>query len=72
MFTRDFQLILILFSAVVIVLLGVYAAYCRKRAKASAGAGRLTDVEVWAMKANLIWITTFVLAFVFAAQFVLN
>jgi hypothetical protein len=72
MFTRDFQLIMIFFSAIVIVFLGVYAAYCRRRAKAFVNTGRLTDVEIWAMKSNIMWIATFVLAFAFAAQFVLN
>lgn len=72
MFTHDFQLIVLFFSATVIVLLGVYAAYCRRRAKSYLRTGRLTDIQIWATKSTVMWIVTFVLAFVMAAQLMLS
>lgn len=72
MFTHNFQLLLIFFSASVIIFLGVYAAYCRKRAKSFVNTGRLTDVQAWAIKSELMWIATFVLAFAMASGFILS
>jgi hypothetical protein len=72
MFTHDFQLIVIFFSTAVIVLLGGYAAYCSRRAKSYLRTGRLTDIQIWATKSTIMWIVTFVLAFVMAAQLMLS
>nr|WP_067059499.1 hypothetical protein [Mucilaginibacter sp. L294] len=72
MFTHNFQLILIFFSIIAIVFLGVYAVYCRRRAKSFVGTGRLTDIESWAIKSTIMWIATFMLAFVMAIQFILG
>jgi hypothetical protein len=72
MFTHDFQLVILFFSITVIIFLGVYAAYCRRRAKSFVNTGRLTDVENWAMKSTIVWIATFMLAFVMAIQFILS
>jgi hypothetical protein len=72
MFTREFQLILIFFSITVIVLLGVYAAYCRRRANSFVGTGRITDIENWALKSTIMWIVTFMLALVMSIQFILS
>jgi hypothetical protein len=72
MFSRDFQLIVVFFSATVIVILGAYAAYCRRRAKSYVNTGRLTDIHTWAIKSTIMWIVTFVLAFAMAAQLMLS
>lgn len=72
MFTREFQLILIVFSVTVIVFLGVYAAYCRRKANSFVGTGRVTDIQEWATKSTIMWIVTFVLAFLATTQFVLS
>ncbi|MFA6247875.1 MAG: hypothetical protein WC615_13140 [Mucilaginibacter sp.] len=72
MFTKDFQLMLIFSSIAIIVLLGVYAIYCRQRAKSFVNTGRVTDIQIWATKSAVIWMVTFVLAFVMVAEFVLS
>jgi len=72
MFTHNFQLIIIFFSIAVVIFLGVYGAYCHKRAKSFVGTGRLTDIENWAIKSTIMWIATYMLAFVMAIQFILG
>ena len=72
MFTQSFQLVLIFSAATIIIMLAVYATYCRKRARAFATTGRLTDVEIWAMKSTISWIATFVLTFASIVPFILD
>jgi hypothetical protein len=72
MFTHSFQLTLIFFGISVIVLMAVYAIYCRRRANSFINTGRVTDIANWSIKSTITWIITFVLAFVMAAQFVLS
>lgn len=62
MLTHGFQLILIFSAATIVVLLAAYAVYCRNRARSFVNTGRLTDIEIWSMKATISWVATFILA----------
>jgi hypothetical protein len=72
MFTHSFQLILIFSCAIVIVMIAAYGVYCRSRANSFVGTGRVTDIHTWALKANISWIASFVLAIAMIIPFIVS
>lgn len=56
MISATLQLFLMGFCVVVILSTMAFAMYCRQRSKAFIGTGRITDIEAWALRANLSWV----------------
>ncbi|RFZ90324.1 hypothetical protein D0C36_21240 [Mucilaginibacter conchicola] len=56
MFTRTFELFLIAASVVTVLAIAGFAVFCRYRAKSFAHTGRLTDVQIWATRADISWV----------------
>ncbi|OJW13817.1 MAG: hypothetical protein C0154_11140 [Mucilaginibacter sp.] len=53
MLSTTFQVFLIVLGALIMFSTIAFAVYCRQRAKAFMGTGRITDIESWAMRSNI-------------------
>ncbi|MFD0793519.1 hypothetical protein ACFQZX_07805 [Mucilaginibacter litoreus] len=62
--TKTFQTILLCSFIFIALSVMTYAMYCKYRSKSFLGSGRITDIQTWAIKANVSWAISVVLTVV--------